>query len=265
MGGLSFLEKFKILVKSTKIVKNWYWIPLVYLNWTKRERIVLKTKKNLDIIIRGTLSDVMQFSTVWLIKDYDHTDFKIKNNDIIIDVGSHIGLFSLYAAEKCNVGKVFAFEPIETNYNIFLENIKINNLKNIFPQNVAISKETTDVIMNLHEDESGHSMFGTGGKEIKVKSITLKGFFEKNNIKKCNLIKLDCEGAEYEIIDSIPSKYFDIIDKFIIEYHFEDKKPDSVKKLIEKLKRNSFIIEKKEWKDGMGLIYANSNKNIQRR
>ncbi|EIJ66931.1 methyltransferase, FkbM family [Candidatus Nitrosopumilus salaria BD31] len=259
--GLSFWEKLKILIKSIKMVKNWYWIPLIYLDLVKKEKIVLKMRENLNIVVRGTLSDIMQFSTVWLIKDYEHPDFTIDDTDTIIDVGSHIGLFSIYAAQKCNHGQIFSFEPVKTNYEIFLENIQLNNLKNIFPQNMAVSKETSQVMINLHEDESGHSMFRTGGKEVKVKSTSLKDFFEENSIKRCNLVKMDCEGAEYEIIDSIPAEYLDIIDKFIIEYHFEDEKPDAVKKLIEKLKSNSFAVEKKEWKDGMGLIYAKSKKN----
>ncbi len=254
--GLLFFEKIRILVKSLEIIDNWYWIPLVYLGWVKKQKIILKTKNHLSIILRGTISDIMQFATVWLIKDYDYVGFEINDNDIILDIGGHIGLFSLYVSQKCNKGKIFCFEPVTTNYEILLENIKSNKLSNIFPHNLAVARTTNHVVLNINKDESGHSMFRIGEKSIKVKSISLKDFIIKNKIDKCDLIKLDCEGAEYEIIDSIPNDYLSKIDKFIIEYHFENEKPELVKKLIEKLKLNSYNIVKKEWSDGMGLIYA---------
>ena len=261
--GLSYYEKFKILLKASKIIKNWYEIPNIYLGFTKKEEIILEMKNKLNITIRNTLSDIMQFTTVWLFKDYEHKDFEIKNGDIIIDIGSHIGLFSLYASQKCKEGKIFSFEPVKSNYNIFLKNIEKNNLKNIFSFNTAVAKETGLVKINLHEDESGHSLFKTGGESITVESISLKEIIEKNSIEKCDLIKMDCEGGEYEIIDSIPDKYIKKINKFIIEYHFEDKKPQLVIDLIKKLKSNSFEIEKHEWKNGMGLIYA-KNQEIRK-
>ena len=67
---------------------------------------------------------------------------------------------------------------------------------------------------------------------IQVDSITLQKIFDLNNIKKCNLLKLDCEGSEYEIIDSLPNSYFSMIDKMIIEYHFAEKYPKLLTNLI---------------------------------
>ena len=79
------------------------------------------------------------------------------------------------------------------------------------------------------------------------------------NIKRCDLLKLDCEGSEYEIIESLPKNYFDKIEKMIIEYHFAEKYPTLFKNLINKLESIPFIIEIKKLDDSMGLIFAWKN------
>jgi hypothetical protein len=70
------------------------------------------------------------------------------------------------------------------------------------------------------------------------------------------LIKLDCEGAEYEIIESLPLEYFKKISKMIIEYHFADSKPKFVNDLKTKLMTTSFKVSQVPHSSDMGLLYA---------
>ena len=83
--------------------------------------------------------------------------------------------------------------------------------------------------------------------------------FDDNIIKKCNLLKLDCEGAEYEIIDKLPSTYFKMIEKIIIEYHMADSHPELLKKLKERLELENFKLETKELFTDIGFLYAIKN------
>ena len=102
-------------------------------------------------------------------------------------------------------------------------------------------------------------MFLKNSNSVQVESITLQKVFELNNIKKCNLLKLDCEGSEYEIINSLPDNYFSMIDKMIIEYHFAKKYPKLLTELTKKLELMSFSINVKKSDDDMGLIFAIKN------
>ncbi len=74
-----------------------------------------------------------------------------------------------------------------------------------------------------------------------------------------NLLKLDCEGSEYEIINSLPDSYFSMIDKMIIEYHFAKKYPKLLTELTKKLELMSFSVNVKKLGDDMGLIFAVKN------
>ena len=253
---LTYREKIAILLRSRKKFKNWYLYPLIYLNIIKRGFVTFKTNSGLKMKIRVKSTDLMQLTTIWLTREYEAPGFEIKENDTIIDVGGHIGLFMLFCEQFCHKGKIYCFEPASDNYKIFLDNTKLNNFKNVFPFNIAVSKQDGKIPLYLNDDTSGHSIFLKNSNSIQVDSITLQKIFDLNNIKKCNLLKLDCEGSEYEIIDSLPESYFSMIDKMIIEYHFAEKYPKLLTNLIKKLERTSFSVDVKKLSGDMGLIFA---------
>ncbi|WP_238527548.1 FkbM family methyltransferase [Candidatus Nitrosarchaeum limnium] len=182
--------------------------------------------------------------------------FEIRDNDIIVDVGAHIGLFALFASQFCKNGKIYCFEPIKENYEMLSDNTNLNEIKNIIPLNLAVSKENEHVRIYLDLDESAHSIFPQGNTFVDVKSTTVKRFFDEYKIENCDLVKIDCEGAEYEIIDSIPEEYFSRINKIIIEYHLIDKKLELYQNLLKKLENMSFKTKTRKISEDMGMIYA---------
>ena len=121
----------------------------------------------------------------------------------------------------CKKGRVFCFEPVNDNYELLLENIKLNNITNIIPFNCAVSQNSSKVKIFLNDDQSSHSMFIPNSESIEVPSISIHDIFKENEIKKCDLLKLDCEGAEYDIIKSIKQEFFGFINKIAIEISSE--------------------------------------------
>ena len=89
-----------------------------------------------------------------------------------------------------------------------------------------------------------------------VDSISLQKIFDDNNIEHCNFLKLDCEGAEYEIIKNLPIAYLEKIDKIIIEYHSADSYPELLNELKEIFTNHNFKIDVKPSFLGMGILYA---------
>ena len=256
---LTYREKIAVLLRSCKEFKNWCLYPLIYLNIIKRGFVTFKTNSGLKMKIRVKSTDLMQLTTIWLIREYEVPGFEIKENDTVIDVGGHIGLFMLFCEQFCRKGKIYCFEPALDNYRILLDNVKLNNLENVFSFNTAVSKQDGNIPLYLNDDASGHSVFLKSSNSIQVESMTLQKIFDLNNIKKCNLLKLDCEGSEYEIINSLPDSYFSMIDKMIIEYHFAEKYPRLLTDLIKKLESTSFSVNVKKLSDDMGLIFAAKN------
>ena len=249
-------NKITIFLQARNIIKNWYVLPSLYFKFGKEKYVILKINSGLKIKLRKHSTDLMQFATIWLINEYSKPGFSIRDDDVIIDIGSHIGIFALYASQFCKNGKIFCFEPVKENYDLLIENLNLNKISNVIAVNKAISDIDGKVTMFLNEDASGHNLIEKTKNEIKVSSISLKTFFEENIKEKCNLVKMDCEGSEYSIIESLPTTYFKNIEKMIIEYHFAEKKLENFQKLEQKLKSCLFDVKKEKYTDNMGMIFA---------
>jgi FkbM family methyltransferase len=250
------VSKFKIIFKLIKTVKNWYLYPLVYFKLVKRSHIIFETKSGIKIKIRVKSSDLMAFTHVWLIEEYSGKNFSFNNSDTIIDVGSHIGLFALFASQFCKQGKIICYEPIKENYQMLLSNLELNHLSNVVCYNKAVSKSNSKIRIYLNSDESGHSMFEPQENFVDIDSISLQQIMDDHNLDSIDFLKLDCEGAEYEIIENFPKSRFPQIKKMIIEYHLADKKPQLLKNLLNILKSNSFEVSKKSLFSDIGFLYV---------
>ena len=159
-----------------------------------------------DSIFSGTLELV--FSEMG---SYNFDSINFKDGDVVIDIGGNVGMVSLYLAKKYPFLKIYAFEPVKQNYENFLKNIELNNInKDIIKVfNLAITKDRRDVILTSPFNNSGGSNIYDYHICSKIlnnssigKSITFDDIFNNNNISKCKLLKIDCEGAEYEILYS---------------------------------------------------------------
>lgn len=119
---------------------------------------------------------------------------------VVVDIGAHIGGTSVYAARKGM--EVYAYEPNEDNYKLLVENTK--DFKNVHTFNEAVSGDGKDRDFYVKSDSLLHSFYPTSNKDYKVikkvniKTTTLTDIL--NKIGRCDFIKLDCEGAEQEIL-----------------------------------------------------------------
>ena len=251
-----FFSKLQIFLNSRKIFKNWYIYPKVYYKLINDTFVIFRTKTDLRIKIRVRSTDLMALTNVWMINEYDIEDFEINVNDTVIDIGAHIGLFSLLVSQLCKTGKILSFEPVRENFDLLVSNLKLNHIENVLPFNMAVSKNSGKLNLFLNDDQSAHSIFPKSSESISVESTSLQKIFEENKISSCKLLKLDCEGAEYEIIDSLPSEYLNKIQNIVMEYHSADTKPELVKNLIQKIKNAGFKIKTRPHHDDMGFLIA---------
>ena len=100
----NFFSKIQIFLNSRKIFKNWYIYPKVNYKLINDEYVIFETKTDLKIKIRTNSTDLMALTNVWMTNEYDIENFQIAENDTIIDIGAHIGLFSLLVSQFCKTG-----------------------------------------------------------------------------------------------------------------------------------------------------------------
>ncbi|MEL9997917.1 MAG: FkbM family methyltransferase, partial [Sulfolobales archaeon] len=142
----------------------------------------------------------------------------------VVDAGAFVGDSTLYFLYK-GAEKVIAIEPHRGAYEEMLYNLKLNGLEHkVIAINAALGgmERTLRTPVNLSIDETflGFDYLGANTEDgIEIKVITLKDAMKY--VKDPYLIKMDCEGCEYEVINHS----FDVLTKFkyiVLEYHNAD-------------------------------------------
>ena len=126
----------------------------------------------------------------------------IKKGMTVVDIGAHIGYYTLIAANLVGKkGKVYAFEPEQKNYSLLKKNIKINEYRNIVPVKKAVSSKTGTAKLFLQTSALHTLICPQNNKQsIEIETVTLDNFIGENKI---NFIKIDAEGAEYMIFQGM--------------------------------------------------------------
>lgn len=138
--------------------------------------------------------DFLSFINTFIIEQYRLPGILQPSfGDTVLDIGACYGDTSLwflkYIGDK---GMVYAFEPINENYKKLLENIRINEVNNIIPFNIAIDeRETTVSFLN-----KGGGSFLVDKGNLDTKTTTIDKFINDNKVSHVDFIKMDIEGAE---------------------------------------------------------------------
>lgn len=184
-------------------------------------------------------------------------EYEPGEDHIILDIGAHIGTFSLLAATKVPKGIVYAVEACKESYNYLRINIRLNKLTNVRPSFLALGDKKGDVFLRHDEENWGHSIMrglSFGGEA--VPSNTLAGFMVDNAIPKLDFIKFNCEGAEFPILMRTPPEVLARIDKMLILYHLDVALGYSLTGLIDFLNKSSFRTDIRNRTTDRGWIVA---------
>jgi len=245
----------KIVCSLSNFCENWYLVVFSKLFNLKIK--ILEIKGGLKIYLNSKIppASISMLNEIFGLKLYNPKGFEIEKNNIVFDIGANAGYFSLYAGSLDPSIRVYAFEPVPRLYKMILESKRINNLQNIFVNNIVISNKIGEIHFNISEIHDGcHSLYirDNTDKKILVKTNTLENFCLENKIKKIDFLKLDCEGAEYEIflnlnLDFLKSK----IVKISMEYHDDIVEGMNHEILEDFFKRHNF-----EVRINAGYLYA---------
>ena len=260
----NILHKIKFGWRVIRVYKTWIIGFLDYFGLLGKNKIILhKLRNKTKYIIRTKTNDFGIINEVYIVNEYNkllpYITKKPKTAPVIIDIGAQMGVFSIFSSiiskKYGKESKVYAFEPFKDNFKMLQKNIELNKLDNIqsFELGVAGKSGKRQLVVSK-ENTGGHSLYENHGEKIEIKTITLKQVFEDNKIKECDFLKLDCEGAEYEILFSTPQEILKKIKSITAEYHEVDDKMN-INRLREFLEKSGFevIVEKNV---GTGMLYA---------
>lgn len=187
------------------IIHRLYKIPKVkkflspIINYFKPEYLIIGGNKLFIDKKDSAVSQELILSGKW--EEYETSIFKknIKKGDVVLDIGAHIGYYTLIAAQAVgNEGKVYSFEPDPKNFALLKKNIRENRYRNVVPINMAVADKKGSLRLFLNEENTGdHRIYSSldRRKAIKIRTVTLDDFF-KDKDKRINMIKIDIQGSE---------------------------------------------------------------------
>lgn len=186
-----------------------------------------------------------------------------KRDGNIIDVGAHIGTFALSAALIVPEGKVYAIEPCQSTFTLLKRNIELNRLENILASNIALSDKSGLARLSYFPENEidgdqnwGNTLTSTFEKGEIVSTYSLSVFLDENDILKCDFMKLNCEGSEFEIILGAEPEYLRRVKLILILYHMDLNKQHNFGELNEHLRKSGFNVTIRNKEKERGWIIA---------
>lgn len=200
------------LLVDKKMAKNVYPYALTS-NWWHSKPIVnvRRLGLNLTLDLRDNLQRCVYFTGKYEPETFELIKNELKKGDTFIDIGAHIGLYSLFAANrlrKIGGGQSLAFEPTPDSAKIIDKNAKLNNL-NVELFQTALGKSNMDqkpmycdLDWGIH-DAGIRSLYSEGHIVCYVDIVKFDNWIKQNPLKQIDIIKMDTEGAEFDIIEGM--------------------------------------------------------------
>ena len=141
-----------------------------------------------------------------LVDSYGLDALTLAPGDVVLDVGAQVGAVSIYLAKQQPDARIYAFEPVPANFARLEANLARNGVTNVTPIQLAVTGDGRELTLHTAPsvNSGGASAFSSpNGHHETVPSVTLNAFLRTHRIERVRLLKLDCEGAEYEIVDAL--------------------------------------------------------------
>jgi FkbM family methyltransferase len=196
-------------------------------------------------------------------------DFQSLENYVVCDVGMNIGIASLYFASFENVEKVYGYEPFLQTFERARENLELNKELALKIETYNYGLGNKNEMLEVPKPADGFLGGSTSSgfiemlpeelkkdnMQVEIKDIcqSIKQLKQNHPGRKL-ILKLDCEGAEYDILEKLDAEnMINDISVFMIEFHFKGKK--TLQKTL--LKNNYFIMSPvNDEINQFGMLYA---------
>lgn len=175
-----------------------------------------------------------------------------KTHPVILDCGANIGLSTIYFKTIYPNAIVHAFEPDASLFEILSKNIHSNQFKEVELHQAAIWTENTTLSFDNKGSEGSH--IDTSGQSAnKVKAIKLSSILA--NLDAVDFLKMDIEGAEYEVVKDC-AEHLHKIENFFLEYHGKASDTNKLNELLNIVEKAGFKVYIKMAADNLTRPFA---------
>lgn len=177
---------------------------------------------------------------------------QLPQDPVVVDIGANAGFFDFILLSKVPQARIYAFEPMPANIqrlsNTIQKNASIKEQIEVYQMAVTgVEKEYLEIFAEDTDDNqvvasvfSGFNKSNTKG--IRVPCISLETIFRKHQLDKIDVLKMDCEGSEYEIIYKTDPQLIKKIKRMVVEVHDIDENENNIHAFVAYLQKLGFKI-----------------------
>jgi len=205
-------------------ISNWPLYLAVKFGLARRDPLFFTARGGIRIEVPRRL--LQTFKEIFMDECYlKDMRFPLPANPAIIDIGANAGYFSLFAFCRFPGARVFSFEPIPANFRLLERNRNLNPGRQWSCVQKAVAGKAGELVLafDAGDDFTTSATLidgGSGQKDrISVSAVTLPEIFAGNGLERCDLLKMDCEGAEYDILYGCPPEVLGRIERIALEVH----------------------------------------------
>jgi FkbM family methyltransferase len=234
-------------VRVLRELENWHEALSLRLRLGRRELSVLSFRRGISIVVRRRSRDSDVVWDLFLQSGYERS-FEylrtISQDATVVDLGANIGCFSILAAAQNDRLQIQSYEPGPPNIRIFDLNCLVNQT---LARRIHLHPEAvggTDRNAQWHFDEEnpgGSSLYGQGaGATVHVCSLAEIVSRASGSLA---FVKIDIEGAEYELVRATPAAVWDQIPALSIEVHRDPEQRETKSDLLQRFRDLGFTAE----------------------
>jgi FkbM family methyltransferase len=205
-------------------IKNWPLVVRIFLKIAPPGPHPIELRKSgLTLKARGIM-DIWSIKETFIDRFYERFGVQVEDGWTVVDIGGGIGDYTLFAASANPHGSVFAFEPFPESFALLQENLAANpSAAHVQAFAEAIWSEAGHLIIDSTIGEPGQFISRSTEAQVvqstEVPSISMAEAFARLAITRCDLMKIDCEGAEYTILFNTADEVLARIPRIVMEYH----------------------------------------------
>ncbi len=195
-------------------------------NWPALLRLLLPGARPVILVLRdGACYAVNSLMDAWIVKetnldrDYERAGICLQDGWSIVDIGAGMGDFTVFAARRVPHGRVLAYEPAPDSAALLRQNLELNGIANVLSRQAAVASQAG--YLNLDTSRGVAVQYRTvGGQgQVSVPAVSLADVLAGLPHGHCDFMKIDCEGAEYDILLNAPDEALAAIGRICLEYH----------------------------------------------
>lgn len=259
------LNKGRTVVQLVTQLKNW---PLFLYDAALTQRRASKKlfqyryRSGVVMTVRAFTDDKWALTEVFMKRPYDHPRFHpLGPSPIIVDLGAHIGSFTVQTAQAIPRARLFALEPSWASYALLQQNVMPNNLTNVTTLRCAIAPIIGEVPLRVDPARSvfNSTVASAGNRRGTMETVpawTLAQLMATYHLPRIDFLKCDIEGSEFDVFLRLPSAIWRKIKNIALEYHLFDTQ-HTPQELLTVFRNNNFeILEFTPPHPDIGLLKA---------